>query len=203
MPIPASVPPTPPVSDPAARDRLLVARIRQGDYEAFDALFCAYRDDLGAFVQSIVRSREVAEEVIQDLFLRLWEHRDLWEFDGVLRAYLFTAARNRAISYLRRERVQSRLLERVAREQGMRPVLSSPEPSAEAVAQAHDLEAVIARTVESLPPRCQEVFRLSRQHHLSHAEVGKVMGISVKTVEVQLRRALIALRAALADYRAT
>jgi RNA polymerase sigma-70 factor (ECF subfamily) len=75
------------------------------------------------------------------------------------------------------------------------------EPPANEVAEASDLEAAIARTVARLPRRCQEVFRLSRHHHLSHAEVGKVMGISVKTVEVQLRRALMALRAELANLK--
>lgn len=61
-----------PVADRAAQDRLLAARIAQGDNAAFDALFCAYRDDLGAFVMSIVGTREAAEEIVHDLFLRLW-----------------------------------------------------------------------------------------------------------------------------------
>ena len=72
-----------PDPDRAARDRLLLARIREGDTAALDQLFCAYRNDLGAFVVHIVRSREAAEEIVHDLFLRLWESRDLWEFEGV------------------------------------------------------------------------------------------------------------------------
>lgn len=197
---PEQVPKAPRAPDPAARDRLLVARIREGDLDAFDALFCAYRDDLGAFVQSIVRSREAAEEIVHDLFLRLWEGRDLWEFEGLVRAYLFRAARNRAISYLRHERAELRLRDRFSREQAARPPTPAELP-ADAAVEAHDLADAIARAVARLPRRCQEVFRLSRHHQLSHAEVAKVMSIAPKTVEVQLRRALIALRVELARFR--
>jgi RNA polymerase sigma-70 factor, ECF subfamily len=193
---PQQVPDTPRAPDHGARDRILLERIREGDLDAFDALFCAYRDDLGAFVHSIVRVRESAEEIIHDLFLRLWEGRDLWEFEGVVRAYLFRAARNRAISYLRHQRAELRLREQLSRRMADRPP-APVEPPADAMAEARDLEAAIARAVERLPRRCQEVFRLSRHHQLSHGEVAKVMGISPRTVEVQLRRALIALRAEL------
>ena len=193
---PEQVPDLPRAPDQTARDQVLVARIRSGDPEAFDALFCAYRDDLGAFVQGIVRVREAAEEIVHDLFLRLWEGRDLWEFEGAVRPYLFRAARNRAISYLRQERAELRLRERLALRLAHRPP-APLEPPADAAAEARDLEAAIARAVGRLPRRCQEVFRLSRHHHLSHAEVARVMGIAPKTVEVQLRRALIALRAEL------
>jgi len=201
MAVPANPEPTSRATEPdsEARDRLLVARIRQGDVAAFDALFMAYKNDLGAFVHSLVRSPEAAEEIIQDLFLRLWENRDLWDFGNAVRPYLFGAARNRAISHLRHERVELELKSRVARERHGSG--HAVQPMADAVAEANDLEAIITRVVESLPPRCREVFQLSRRHQLSHAEVARVMGISVKTVEVQLRRALAALRAVLTDLR--
>jgi RNA polymerase sigma-70 factor (ECF subfamily) len=189
-----------PTAEGAARDRLLLARIREGDTAAFDELFCAYRDSLGAFVLQIVRSREAAEEIVHDLFLRIWDGRDLWDFEGVFRAYLFRAARNRAISYLRHERADLRLRDRLTREQNAR-VPMSLESAADLMIEAGDLAGAIERAVARLPRRCQEVFRLSRHHGLSHAEVGKVMGIAPKTVEVQLRRALIALRAELARLR--
>jgi RNA polymerase sigma-70 factor (ECF subfamily) len=192
--------PRPPAADHAARDRMLLARIREGDLTAFDTLFCNYRNDLGAFVLGIVRSREAAEEIIHDLFLRLWEGRDLWDFEGALRPYLFRAARNRAISYLRHERAELRLRDRLTQEQAAVPPAPADRPP-DAAAESRDLRAAIDRAVARLPRRCQEVFRLSRYHQLSHAEVAKVMGIAPKTVEVQLRRALIALRAELADLR--
>jgi RNA polymerase sigma-70 factor (ECF subfamily) len=178
------------------RDKMLVARVRQGDPAALDQLYCLYRDDLGWYVRSIVRSREAAEEIIQDLFLRLWQHRDRWEFEGEPRAYLFRAARNRSVSFLRSQRVELRLHREVARDREIEP-RAPAAPAGDQRAEAADLMRVVSDVVSRLPPRCQEVFRLSRQHHLKYAEIARVMGISTKTVEVQLRRALLALRAEL------
>jgi RNA polymerase sigma-70 factor (ECF subfamily) len=183
-----------------ARDREWVARIRQGDIAAFEAMYRTYKNDLGAFLESFVRSREAAEEIIQDLFVRLWEQRDLWEFQGALNTYLFRAARNRAISYLRHERVATRFLERRAGEV-VAEFDSVRQPGADEACQANELEAAVDRAVEALPERCREVFRLNRYHGLSYAEVAQAMQISVKTVEVQMGRALTALRRRLAVWR--
>lgn len=183
-----------------ARDRIWLERVRTGDVEAFEAIFRAYKNDLGAFVTSYLRSRAAAEEVIQELFLRLWEHRDEWEITVPLAIYLFRAARNGAISYLRHERVEARFRERVANgeSEGFEP---RQLPGADESADASDLEDAIMRAVDALPERCREVFRLNRYHHLSYAQVALVMQISVKTVEVQMGRALTALRVRLAAWR--
>jgi RNA polymerase sigma-19 factor, ECF subfamily len=183
-----------------SRDRVWVESIRTGDVPAFEAMFRAYKNDLGAFVTSWVHSREAAEEVIQDLFLHLWEQRHEWQPAVPLNIYLFRAARNRAIDHLRHQRVEAEFQDRIAerRDAGFEP--RAPVRGDEA-AQAAELEDAIERAVSTLPPRCQEVFRLSRYHHLSYAEVAKVMQISTKTVEVQMGRALTALRSQLAAWR--
>jgi RNA polymerase sigma-70 factor (ECF subfamily) len=189
-----------PVEQVAARDRLWVERIRTGDVSAFEAMFRAYKNDLGAFLQRFLRSREAAEEVIQDLFLRIWEQRHEWEVAVPLNIYLFRAARNRAISYVRHQRVETRFRERVcgAADGGLR----SQSPAwADERARASEVEDAIELAVNQLPERCREVFCLNRYHHLSYAEVAQAMGISVKTVEVQMGRALTVLRERLASWR--
>lgn len=175
-------------------------RIRTGDVQAFEAMFRAYKNDLGGFVRSCLQSREAAEEVIQDLFLRIWEQRHEWEVTVPLNVYLFRAARNRAISHVRHERVERRFRERLGSEgaEALRP--RSPAWADEA-ARAGELEGAIEWAVNELPERCREAFRLNRYHHLSYAEVAEVMQISVKTVEVQMGRALTFLRKRLADWR--
>ena len=139
-------------------------------------MFRAYKNDLGAFVTSCVHSREAAEEVIQDLFLHLWEQRHEWQPAVPLNIYLFRAARNRAIDHLRHQRVEAQFRERIAQrhdeEFEPRPPLRGDE-----AAQGAELEDAIERAVSTLPPRCQEVFRLSRYHHLSYAEIAEVMQI--------------------------
>lgn len=185
--------------DVAARDRDWVARVATGDWAAFELMFRAYKDDLGAFVERYVQSHAVAEEVVQELFLHLWEHRHTWSVASPLNAHLFRAARNRAISHLRRERLETRFRERLLEDPTLE--LATPLPSALDVLDAHDLEALVECVVRELPDRCREVFILNRYHHLSYAEVGEVLGISPKTVEVQMGRALVVLRRRLAARR--
>ena len=102
-----------PDSSRESRDRAWVESIRTGDVPAFEAMFRAYKNDLGAFVTSCVHSREAAEEVIQDLFLHLWEQRHEWQPTVPLNIYLFRAARNRAIDHLRHQRVEAQFRERI------------------------------------------------------------------------------------------
>ncbi len=184
----------------AARDRAWVAAIRTGDAEAFEAMFRAYKNDLVGFTESLLHSRETAQEVVQELFLRIWQQRELWEFAGALNSYLFRAVRNRAINYIRHERVATRFRERVAGGADQPIGGSQPRPADERVRVA-DLASAIERAVHDLPDRCREVFRLSRYHHLNNAEIAEVLDISVNTVEVQMTRALTVLRKRLAVFR--
>jgi RNA polymerase sigma-70 factor (ECF subfamily) len=187
-------------NDVAARDRDWVARICTGDKAAFEAMFRVYKNDLGVFIDSYVQSRAVAEELLQELFLYVWDRRYVWAFPGPLNAYLFRAARNRAISYLRRERLEIRFRERLIQDQNGQQQLASAPGVVEQL-EAQDMEKVITRAVNHLPDRCREVFVLSRYHHLSYMEIAEVLGISVKTVEVQMGRALTSLRQRLASWR--
>ena len=182
--------------DTAARDRReleWLERIRTGDEEAFEALFRAYVEPLCAFAYSYVESEPAAQEIVQDLFARLWERRDSLEFPRNVQAYLYGATRNRAINHLRNRRVETTFLQRAlrigqARATAPRPVPPEEELNAQALAEA------VERAVAELPPRCREVFTLTRDQHLSYAEVAGVLHISPKTVEIHMGRALAILR---------
>ena len=181
-----------------SRDRELVARIRAGDARALEEMYLTYKNDLAAFVDSYVRSPDVTDEIIQDLFLRIWQHRDMWECSGSLGGYLFRAARNRAISHIRHERIDTAFRERTTRED---LDAQSRTPLPDASVETDDLARAIDKAIEKLPPRCREAFVLNRCHHLSYAEVAAVMQLSVKTVEVQMGRAFAILRKELAEWR--
>lgn len=192
-----------PTSDAtAARDRAWVSAVRTSDAVAFEAMFRTYKNDLVAFAESLVGSREVAQEIVQEIFLRIWQQRELWDFPGQLNTYLFRAVRNGAISRFRHERIQVRFQERMASAGSGAGHLHGTRPAAadERVGVA-DLRAALDSALKELPDRCREVFCLSRFNQLSNAEVADVLRISVKTVEVQMTRALSFLRKRLADFR--
>lgn len=163
----------------------------------FEALFRAYYVPLCAFVNRVVGSRAVAEELVQEVFLYLWEHRARWSAHTSVRTYLYTAARNAALNYLRRERIEQRATH--ADETTVSLFTRSPLGLERALALA-EFERAVKHAIEQLPERCREVYTLSREQNLSYAEIAGVLGISPKTVEVHIGRAFKLLRKQLAPY---
>jgi RNA polymerase sigma-70 factor (ECF subfamily) len=176
-------------------DRELVARVRVGDERAFEALYCAYCNELGAYVTHLVGCREKAQDVVHDLFLHLWEQRHSLQIPHAFASYIFRAARNRALDHLRHERVTAAYRERV---QGVESATEhQTQPAAPTLLEGEDLDRALAAAVAALPPRCREVFLLNRRHGMTYAQVAETMDISPKTVEVLMTRALRELRGAL------
>jgi RNA polymerase sigma-70 factor, ECF subfamily len=164
-----------------------IERIRSGDEAAFEALFRALAPGLVGLVARYVGSRSVAEEIVQDLFFDMWVRRDELVVERAITSYLFVAARNRALNWVKRER---RVIPISA---------ASPEPPDSADPAAPDEVALLAALVlqdaiEHLPARCRLIFTLNRQQDMTYGEIAKSLGLSIKTVETQMGRALRALR---------
>ncbi len=180
-------------------DQDWVRRIRAGDARAFQDLFLSYYDGLRAFLLGYVRSEGVAEELVQEIFLRLWSARAQWVVQSTVRSYLYGAARNRALRYLSHQRIEARWEAAVERGDE-HPGVSVAPASADGHLAAGDLAAALARAVGRLPARCRETFTLRRQHDLSYVEIAAVMGVTVNCAERQFTKALKILRAELADF---
>lgn len=176
-----------------------VARIRAGDGAAFEAMFRQYYEPLLRFALTYLPVRESAEDLVQDVFYRIWEHRERWAVRTTLAAYLYAAVRNRALDYVRHQLVEQQWEERALLARDVTAAtLRVPPVSALAQLELGELDLVIRRAVDRLPERCRQTFLLSRVHGLAYAEIAAVMGTSVKTVKIQMGRALKALRAAVA-----
>jgi RNA polymerase sigma-70 factor (ECF subfamily) len=142
-----------------------------------------------------VGSREEAEDIVQEVFLAIWERGYEWEGRDPL-PFLYKAAHNRAISRARHESVHERWQLRAS---------TADEPTATTVdteLAESELADALARAIGGLPERCRLVFTMSREQGLSHAEIARILGLSHKTVESHIWRALTSLRASLAPYLA-
>jgi RNA polymerase sigma-70 factor, ECF subfamily len=182
---------------PPLPDRLIHAAPDPAGDAAFDALFRAHYAALCRFVLPFVRSRAVAEELVQDLFFAIWSRPDRGVAPEITRTYLYTAARNRAISHLRRERLQDRWVAG----QGQVAAHLSVHAASDDLEQA-ELESVVHRAIDELPPRCRLVFTMHRQQRLTYGAIAEALQISVKSVEAHIGRALAHLRTSLGPYLA-
>lgn len=180
-------------------DRTLLVGLRAGDGNAFATLFRRYYGVLCAFATRYTTTRAAAEEVVEDVFVRLWELREQLDVHQSFKSYLYTATRNRALNLVRDERAELRGLEN-APPSAAPPGMGQPNPGLEEEFQAAELARLVARAIDDLPPRTRSVFTLHRQDGLTYAQIGAALGISPKTVENLLGRALKQLRARLAPF---
>ncbi len=199
MPLERTSPPPADASTAAADERRLVERLRLGDTEAFDEIFRAYYRPLVAFVVERIGSPQVAEECVQEVFLRVWARRAAWHVTVSVRSYLYAAARNHARQYANHARVIRQWEIRAVRGDvptGMSRGGGQPDDRL----QRLEMDAAIARTVAALPGRCRQAYQLRTDHDLTYPEIADVMRISVKGVEALLNRAFCRLRERLATF---
>lgn len=163
-------------------------RIRRGDKAAFEALFEAYAPGLCAYLARYVRSQEVAEDLVQDIFLRLWGQRDEIQVSGSISGYLFLAAKHRALDQIRHGKVVDRFAALHA---------ARSEDSLESSETALLTLLEVSEAITQLPARRRLIFNLSREQGMTHGEIAESLGLSIKTVEAQIGLALKALRTVL------
>lgn len=165
-----------------------------GDDRAFEKLFKTYYEPACRYVIRIIRDSDTTEEIVQATFVNLWEKRTLIRSDISFKSYLFRAAYNTALNYIKHRKVVSTY---VAKKQDriseIKRDFVSHQPDFE-------LQRRIDDALNDLPPQCQKVFRLSREEGLKYHEIAEELGISKKTVEVHMGKALKLLRASLKDY---
>lgn len=173
-------------------DRELFARLGAGDVAAFETLFVRYFATLVSFAQSYVRSQDVAEDVVQDVFCRLWDRRESLQLKSGIAQYLYGAVRHGTLDAIKHDRVAARWEERELLDLERRTAANEGVARVE----ADELASVVSHVISALPPRCREVFQLSRYKHLTQRDIADTLGITVNTVNVQLGRALRAIDAA-------
>lgn len=161
-------------------DILLLKLIQSGDEHAFKYLFDSYFTSLCRYMYLYLDNTQEVEELALDIFLYIWEHREQININLSFKAYLFQAARNRCLNSLR-DRKQTLSIDEVGD-------IANDEVAS--VLEMEELSRLILEAVCSLPERCREVFRKSREENLTNSEIAGEMQISVKTVEAQITKAL-------------
>jgi RNA polymerase sigma-70 factor (ECF subfamily) len=163
-----------------------LAAIASGNEAAFERLFRAWYPRLAEHAWRLLHERDLAEDAAQEVLLALWQGRDRLPDAGALPGYLHRAVRNRALNQLRSRKRE------VADPDGL--MAPRVEPDAPDRLEAQALEQRLRSALEELPPRTREVFLLSRAQGLTYAAIAEVLGISVKTVETLMGRAIRSLR---------
>jgi len=175
-------------------ENLLLKRIKEEDKSAFSILFSAYYADLVMFSTTFTHNKSVAEEIVQDVFVRFWEGRHALKITGSLKSYLLKSVQNGCIDWLRHMKM------RHAYEQYFVENSSAFDNDNESYQLCSELQERMQTALEHLPKEVAESFLKNRFEGLGYQDIAKLQGVSERTVEVRIGKALRLLREHLRDY---
>jgi RNA polymerase sigma-70 factor (ECF subfamily) len=169
-------------------------RMVEGDKEAFRFFFDKYYSDLCNLVNIYLHNQVISEEIVQDVYIYFWERKGKIKIESSVKSYLLKASKHKSLNYLRNEKNKLNILEKLSK------VTNSSPDIPDNIMDASQIREVIEKSVNSLPERCRQVYVLSKEKNLSYKEIANELGISVKTVENQMVKALKKLRELLRPY---
>lgn len=162
--------------------------------EDYKATFEEYYNPLCNFAFKIIKRKDLAEDIVQEVFVQMWQKREQINLTSSIRNYLFQSTRNRAIEIIRRKKLETDYVKHELHQAD-----TSYEINEEA--NNHMLKEQLLRSIRQLPPKCQEIFVLSKMNGLTYREIAEELNLSVKTVENQIGRGLKLLREMLTKMR--
>jgi len=174
-------------------EKEIIRRIRLGDLKQFESLFRSSYVSLVKYAKSIVRDHDTAEEIVQDLFYRIWDNRERLSIGTSLNGYLFRAVHNKCLHMLEHKKVKEKH-EREIIQSRISDSTVTPDPVG-----YNELQEAISRVLERLPDRCGRIFCMNRFEGLKYNEIADKLAVSVKTVEADMGKALKEFRKALKE----
>ncbi len=175
-------------------EQYLIRGILTQNKIVFDFVFSYYYSGLCAYCERITNNQDVSEDIVQELFLNLWIKHHKIKIESSLKNYLFTSVKNRSIDYIKSEQRKTKKLIHLTEEPLQYENLSSLWFA------ETELQAVVEKSLQKLPPRCREIFELSRLDGLKNQQIADKLSLSKRTVELQVSNALKQLRIDMAAY---
>lgn len=164
------------------------------DEAAFEQVFKTHFKNLHAYAFTILKDNEMAEEMVQQVFFKLWDRAENLSFNSSIQAYLYKAVFHESLNYLKHQKVRSAHQMRIAYS------MKTQGENASKKVLTKELEAKLRKALNELPEQCRTIFQMSRFEEMKYREIAEKLNISVKTVENQMGKALKILRNQLVDF---
>jgi RNA polymerase sigma-70 factor (ECF subfamily) len=175
-------------------DRLLLEKVKKGDTNAFSLIFTAYYRDLSIFACHFTNSTDIAEEIVQDIFVLFWGNRTSLQITTSLKSYLLKTVQNRCFDWKRHQKVRDNYSEKILANSAV------SENDTENYILYSELENRIEQALGELPNEYAVAFRMNRYEGLTYPEIAEKAGVSVRTIEVRMGKALQILREKLKEF---
>jgi len=175
-------------------DSTVITLLKQGSEKVFEKVFKDHFKSLHSYAYTFLKDDELAEEVVQNVFCRIWEKREQLKTDGSIKAYLYRAVHNECLNYLKHQKVKASFQVYYARE------MEQSEDNLSKKVIANELEKQIHKAMSELPQQCRIIFQMSRFEQLKYQQIADQMGLSIRTIENQMGKALKLMRIKLAEF---
>ncbi len=166
----------------------LLEKLSKGDVHAFNRIYKDYYARIFGFVHHTISSREDAEEIVQEVFIKIWDKKSDIDPEKSFNSYIYTISKNSIHDYLRRVLRERKYIEEIITE------FSLIDNQLEDIVNYRETEKVIKQLIEKLPPKRKEAFELSRFSNKTYREISSIMNISENTVDTHIRKSLAWLR---------
>ncbi|MGK7394155.1 MAG: RNA polymerase sigma factor [Candidatus Cyclobacteriaceae bacterium M3_2C_046] len=175
-------------------DFYLIEQLKKNDKAAYEQLYYKYWDRLYTIASARLRSTEQTEEILQDVFLDLWLRRHTLQIKSSLLGYLYQVLKYKIVDFIRSQKSNRDWIKEISQ------TLESSENTTEQKYLAEELNLILFKKADTLPQRCKEIFLLSRKEYLSNPEIAEKLGLSIKTVENQLSKAIRQIKLFIKDF---
>lgn len=172
----------------------LLQRLKEGDINALEVIFNRHYSNLCRYLLLLFKNNLHVEHIAQDIFVYLWENRKSLEINTSFASYIYAAGRYKALNQIRNAKRQQAIKENISTLQNDSDIAS------DSILEIKELEKLIEDAISSLPNRCQQIFRLSREEEMSYKEIAAFLNVSIHTVEGQMAIALNKLRKILRPF---
>lgn len=167
---------------------------QQYDDHSFEQLFKSHFKALHAYANVILKDDDDAEEIVQNMFLKFWEKRDLLNVQTSLKAYLYKCVYHDSLNFLKHQKIKTKYQDFAGY------TMNDQHLPASSKVEMTELEYNLSLALNKLPEQCRTIFQMSRFEELKYKEIAERMGLSIKTIENQMGKALRILRLELADF---
>jgi RNA polymerase sigma-70 factor, ECF subfamily len=182
-------------------EKQIVDSINKGEIDMFHYLYKEYFPSLCIYARNFTKNKEIAEEVVQDVFLSLWEQQGHLNIESSLKSFLFVSVRNGSLNHLKHLKVVNKFNEYYTQLlKDAQELFNVSQESGDSLMIANELEEKINKEIDLLPERCREIFIMSRFDCIKHQEIAEKLGVTINTVHRQTSIALEKLRLALKSY---
>ncbi len=175
------------------KEQDLLDRLKANQKSALNELYKVYWEHLFLSAYNLLKDKEACEEIVQDIFINIWERRQELQINTTFKGYLYGMVRYKVFNHIRTH----------TKEKAVKTISAAEKRfqynSAESEILYQDYEKHLEQIISTLPEKCKTVYRLSRNEHLSHKEISKKLNISTKTVENHITKALHTIRKALKE----